>query len=173
MRGIHRSPVNSPHKDQWRGALLFSFICAWINAWVNNGEAGDLRRHLRIYFLKIKTVLGLGFLNQSNVNILRDISKYSIFTSCSGLIAVYSRQCLGWDFSIKAMSIFYVTFPNTLYSRAVRDWLQCIQLFTGRWFTSFLPRSNVNGYGTGFIITIWLSLKHCSVICDWQQAKHV
>ena len=24
--GIHRSPVNSPHKGQWRGALMFSFI---------------------------------------------------------------------------------------------------------------------------------------------------
>ena len=23
VRGIHRSPVNSPHKGQWRGALLF------------------------------------------------------------------------------------------------------------------------------------------------------
>ena len=43
--GIHRSPVNSPHKGQWRRALMFSFICAWINAWVNNREAGDLRRH--------------------------------------------------------------------------------------------------------------------------------
>ena len=30
------SPVNSPHKDQWRGALVFSLICAWINGWVNN-----------------------------------------------------------------------------------------------------------------------------------------
>ena len=37
-------PVNSPHKGQWRGALMFSFIYAWINDWVNNGEAGDLRR---------------------------------------------------------------------------------------------------------------------------------
>ena len=43
--GIHRSPVNSPHKGQWRGALMFSLICAWINAWVNNREAGDLKRH--------------------------------------------------------------------------------------------------------------------------------
>ena len=24
VRGIHRSPVNSPHKGQWRGALMFS-----------------------------------------------------------------------------------------------------------------------------------------------------
>ena len=45
VRGIHRFPVNSPHKGQWRGALSFSLICARINGWVNNGEAGDLRRH--------------------------------------------------------------------------------------------------------------------------------
>ena len=25
VRGIHRSPVNSPHKGQWRGALMFFF----------------------------------------------------------------------------------------------------------------------------------------------------
>ena len=45
VRGIHRSPVNSPHKGQWRGSLMFSFICAWIYSWVNSREAGDLRRH--------------------------------------------------------------------------------------------------------------------------------
>ena len=38
-------PVNSPHKGQWRGALMFSLICAWINDWTNNREAGDSRRH--------------------------------------------------------------------------------------------------------------------------------
>ena len=43
VRGIHRSPVNSPHKGQWRGALMFSFICAWINCWINNRNTGDLR----------------------------------------------------------------------------------------------------------------------------------
>ena len=40
--GIDRSLVNSPRKGQWRGALMFSLICAWINGWVNNGDAGDL-----------------------------------------------------------------------------------------------------------------------------------
>ena len=44
VRGIHRPPVNSPHKGQWRGALMFSLICVWINGWVNNCEAGDLRQ---------------------------------------------------------------------------------------------------------------------------------
>ena len=38
VRGIHRSPVNSPHKEQWRGALVFTLICTRINGWVNNLE---------------------------------------------------------------------------------------------------------------------------------------
>ena len=45
VRGIHRSPVNSPHKGQSRGDLMFSLICVWINDWVNNREVGELRRH--------------------------------------------------------------------------------------------------------------------------------
>ena len=49
VRGIHRSSVNSLHKGQWRGALMFSLICAWLNGWVNNREAGDLRRHRAHY----------------------------------------------------------------------------------------------------------------------------
>ena len=46
VRGIHRSPVDSPHKGQWRGALMFSLICAKTNGWANNRGADDLRRHL-------------------------------------------------------------------------------------------------------------------------------
>ena len=49
VRGIHRSPMNSQHKHQWRRALVFSLICARINGWVNNREAGDLRRHRAHY----------------------------------------------------------------------------------------------------------------------------
>ena len=59
VRGIHRSPVNSPHKGQWRGALMFSLIYAWMNCWVNNLEAGDLRRY-RVHY----DVTVMDFLNQ-------------------------------------------------------------------------------------------------------------
>ena len=45
VRGIQRSPVNSPHKGRWRGALMFSLICARLNSWVNSRYAGDLRRY--------------------------------------------------------------------------------------------------------------------------------
>ena len=38
VRGIHRSPVNFPHKGQWRGAFMFSLICVWINDWVEMGN---------------------------------------------------------------------------------------------------------------------------------------
>ena len=48
-------PVNSPHKGQWRGALMFFFICSWINDWVNNRNAGDLRRHRGHYDVNVMT----------------------------------------------------------------------------------------------------------------------
>ena len=58
VRGIHRSPVTSPHKGQWGGALMFSLICGWIKAWVNNREVGDLRRHRANYDVTAMTWQG-------------------------------------------------------------------------------------------------------------------
>ena len=49
VRGIHWQPMNSPHKGQWRGALMYFLSCACVNGWMNNGEAGGLRRH-RIHY---------------------------------------------------------------------------------------------------------------------------
>ena len=49
VRKIHRSPMDSPNKGQWRGALKFSLICAWTNGWVNNRNIGGLRRHRAQY----------------------------------------------------------------------------------------------------------------------------
>ena len=45
------SPVTGefPHKGQWRRALMLLLICAWINSWINNRDAGDLRRHRAHY----------------------------------------------------------------------------------------------------------------------------
>ena len=43
--GFHLSPVNSPHKGQWRGALMISLIWARTNDSANNRDTGDLRRH--------------------------------------------------------------------------------------------------------------------------------
>ena len=69
VRGIHRSPVNSPQKGQWRGPSMFSWtfdvflICAWINAWVNSREAGELRHHQAHYdvtVMRLRTITDKG-----------------------------------------------------------------------------------------------------------------
>ena len=54
--GIHASPVDSPHKGQWRGALMFSLICAWTNDWANNRNAGDLRRYRARYDVTVMRI---------------------------------------------------------------------------------------------------------------------
>ena len=56
VQGIHRSPVNSPHKGQWQRVLMFSLICTWTNAWVNNSEAGDWRRHHTHYVVTVMSI---------------------------------------------------------------------------------------------------------------------
>ena len=70
--------VNSPHKGQRRGALMFSLICARINGSVNNREAGDLRRH-RAHCDVIVMLLGI-ILNRLRLEkqILRPYSWYRV-----------------------------------------------------------------------------------------------
>ena len=49
VRGIHRSRW-FPHTRASDAELwCFLLICVWINGWVNNRKAGDLRRHRRHY----------------------------------------------------------------------------------------------------------------------------
>ena len=88
MRGIHRSPVNYPRKGQWRGALVFSSIGAWINGCVNNGQAGDLRRH-RAHF--DVNVMALFF---------RITEPYTILTAGERCIAKTFRSCKSFDYGL-------------------------------------------------------------------------
>ena len=88
MLVIHRSTVNSSYNDQWRGALMFSLICAWTNRWVNNGHAGDLRHH-RFHYDVIVMIIGIAVYQVSGGdNLWKDISgchfgkrKYGITTN--------------------------------------------------------------------------------------------
>ena len=74
VREIHRSPVNFPHKGQWRGALMFSLIYAWINDWVNNREAGDLRRQHGHYDVIVMGVAVNGhYVDTRVINLFRSL----------------------------------------------------------------------------------------------------
>ena len=90
VRGIHRSPVNSLHKDQWREALMFYLICARINGWVNNREAGDLRRYRAHY-----DVIVMLFTHQVMIQVLILWSiAFSVFMSSS-----LSTKSNSWKYS--------------------------------------------------------------------------
>ena len=49
------APVTGEFPSQWSVTRSFdvSFICAWINGWVNNRAAGDLRRHRSHYDITV------------------------------------------------------------------------------------------------------------------------
>ena len=85
VRRIHRSPVNSPNKCQWRGTLMFSLIYAWLKGWVNNGEAGDLRRHRAHYDVivmsGVKCILGY--------NIYRPVQPYITIKYTANKLMLY------------------------------------------------------------------------------------
>ena len=107
VRGIHRSPLNSPHKGQWRGALIFSLICAWINDWVNNRGAGDwdtivlimtswLHNDVmrKLFFAVVALWKGKppscsGFHSQRANNVDLYISSLLTWTSCSAYRSVF------------------------------------------------------------------------------------
>ena len=74
---IHRSPVNSPQKGQWRGALMFSSIGACIKDWINNCEAGDSRCHNAHYD---GTVMSLSCLTWGLMNNAQDWIGCNIFS---------------------------------------------------------------------------------------------
>ena len=105
VRGIHRSPVNSPRKGQWRGALMFSLICIWINGWVNNREAGDLRRHRAHYDVIV--------IFTRNGYTLKDSTSFSASCQwrCISMFVYLTFYCYMWQVSIVFESIDSLLIP--------------------------------------------------------------
>ena len=102
VREIHRSPVNSPHKGQWRGALMFSLICVWINGWVNNRKAGDLRCYCAHYDV---IVMDCGDLLLPPIIII-------IMQDCSQ--ALNTCKCL-WSFTCGGVSNMLLVLSTTFH----------------------------------------------------------
>ena len=80
--GYSPVPVKSPHKGQWRRALVFSLICAWINDWVNNREAGDLGRHRGHYDVNVMTYgMMIWFLARCRIAISNEFENVTIYSN--------------------------------------------------------------------------------------------
>ena len=117
VRGIHQSPVNSPHKGQWHGALMFSLISTWLNGQVNNWEAGDLRRHLPHYDVTVMNI----FIT-TPIKYFWSISKYDPYVFLVYLSEkpiVYILYMFIFHLEINNVSVFY----STVCSLPFRLWL--------------------------------------------------
>ena len=100
------SPVNSPHVGQCSGHLMFSLISAWINGWVNNRDAGDLRRHRGHYYVTVMFWFITGENTSDSWDIFEnnssEFSKILRYTTQAKLVWIWEVQ---WDDS---HTIFFV-----------------------------------------------------------------
>ena len=91
---FHRSAVNSPHKGQWRGALMFSLTYTWINGWVYNREARGLRRHCAHYDV---TLMERRVCHICNIWYPKLILNPNLAKSCSSVISIVQSF---WNFAL-------------------------------------------------------------------------
>ena len=76
---------NSPHKDQWRGALMFSLICVWIN----NREAGDLRRYRAQFDVNVMLLQHFPGVNELK-RLPADIDSHTFICQHANVLYVYN-----------------------------------------------------------------------------------
>ena len=85
------SPVTSEFprtKASDAGLWSFSFIYTWINSWINNGEAGNLRRHRAHYDV---TVMKAANQVKQNKDTHRNQQRYSSIMKSLVTITVTSK----------------------------------------------------------------------------------
>ena len=118
--GIHRSPVNSPHKGQWRGALMFSLICVGINGSVNNREARDLRRYCTHYDVTVMQLLIHKTLP------CRDVTPMGLRLSCTnqstcGITgnSFKMKQCMKFPFIRYSHYCTHIVYPPRWYFHSI------------------------------------------------------
>ena len=130
VKGIQRWPVDSPHKGQWRGALMLSLSCTRINDWANNRHAGDLIRHRAYYCVIVmihKIISRMCRVTQDNPlgeNFVRNQMRCVIFH----IIQLWER-CCNHVLITQIRSISLV--PDTIYSLQAINIVFCIFYPTG------------------------------------------
>ena len=123
VRGIHWSTVNSLHKGQWCGALMFSLICTRTNDWVNNRDASDLRRHHAHYDV---TVI-------QSVAVWRHACLFTVAVAChsekkSRKVWLYhfknskSYVLLVWNSSLTSVFVFCVKHLSSKFIHGLLLW---------------------------------------------------
>ena len=121
VRGTRRSPVNSPHEGQWREILVFSVICAWINGWKHNREAGDLRRHRAHYDVNVMTKQRTYLIHPTTLNFYCTV-KYNIMFALSRQMIFHDQEIKymiflrSYELEIE-MYVFLIRLPLSLFTQ--------------------------------------------------------
>ena len=119
------SPSNSPHEGQWHGALMFCLICAWINGWVNNREAGDLRRHRAHYDVTVMLHQKLMLAN-SKSNIYFDMQERWSLQLMTYNFAAF--MCMAALSEAAFISVIFIYTFLYLYIRLCAVWFEMLLL---------------------------------------------
>ena len=109
--GNHQSLVNSPHKGQWRRALMVFFICTWINSWVDNREAGDLRCHHTHYDVIVMLLVSDSWRYNVSISVsglVKKINEHSMMSHSNS--SIHSRN-IASDSPIPLLSSLSLVFP--------------------------------------------------------------
>ena len=125
--GIHRSPVNSPHKGQWRGAMMFSLICVAINGWVNNREAGNLR-HCRAHY---DVIVMERFRSKQKSHYFSPVLRTSLTTASPSRVQMYRKISLElYSYMSKVVSV--VKLCRQKHKKVCPE-----GMFLGYWYPTF------------------------------------
>ena len=143
-RGIHRSPVNAPHKSLWRGALMFPLICAWISGWVNNRDAGDLRRHRAHYDASV--MYGMWLPHTINTSPVRWKNHPATWSVILPVPRGYKQQALA-TWAIRRDDYYHVLSKEQSSIKLV----QVIMIFVKQKYTTYWGMSPIKGWYVLFI----------------------
>ena len=116
-----------PHKGHWHGALMFSLICAWINGWLNNRKAGDLRRHRAHYDVIVMNVRDIN--GYMNLIMLIYLTFYVLSflhgnDDNSNVKPLCQKQCI-WIFNNTGAVVDFILLPY--WQSSGNSWFNCQQ----------------------------------------------
>ena len=94
VREIHWSPVDLPYKGKWRGALMFSLICAWTMVEQTSEKSVILRRNSAHYDVTLMTTANFNELlrGHSNASLILHVPRLH---RVSKLYRVFINNILG------------------------------------------------------------------------------
>ena len=134
--------VNSHHKGQWHWPLMFSFICAWINGWVKNREAGDLRRYRTHYGVIVMVVYKL-YSNISRVHCAMILPWFSarlplyVEVGYQSSISLATSSITTYVSTNSCTFHYMLSWRSNLMKTLARYWTYVPKNIRPRWYAAF------------------------------------